>query len=197
MNVRRILSGNRVEDMFVYELDAGGRLRVTMHAEQGEYRDDEWVLDTVRRSEVSDEGTVVRSTSREVWPARFGPELVRLASARLESLSGLALVRYIDYLARNRLETAAYELAFWRKIVYPLATGMMIFLAVPLVLGRLGGAGVGQRILVGCLIAVTFHVTNEIFGKVGIVYGLNPALSAFAPLLAFLAVGVWLLLRVR
>ena len=85
----------------------------------------------------------------------------------------------------------------WTKVVYPLATGVMIVLAVPLVLGRLGGVGIGQRILAGCLIAVTFHVVNEVSGKMGIVYGLSPALSAFAPTLLFLAVGVWLLRRVR
>ena len=31
----------------------------------------------------------------------------------------------------------------------------------------------------------------------GIVYGLSPVLSAFAPTLLFLAAGVWLLNRVR
>ncbi len=98
-------------------------------------------------------------------------------------------MRYIDYLRENRLETAAYELALWMKIVYPLAIGVMIVLAVLLVLGRLGGAGIGQRILAGCLIAVTFHVVNEVSGKMGIVYGLNPSLSAFAPTLLFLAAG--------
>lgn len=197
VNVRRILSDNQVEDMFIYELDAGGRLQVAMHAEEGVYRNAKWILDSVRRSDVSEAGTVARTSSREVWPARFGPELVKLTSARLESLSGRALVRYIDYLEENRLEIAAYELALWRKIVYPLATGMMIFLAVPLVLGRLGGARVGQRILVGCLIAVAFHVINEISGKAGIVYGLNPALGAFAPVAAFLVAGMWMLRQVR
>ena len=91
----------------------------------------------------------------------------------------------------------AYELALWTKVVYPIATGVMMVLAVPLVLGRLGGFGIGSRILSGCLIAVTFHVVNEVSGKMGIVYGLNPVLSAFAPTLLFLAVGVGLLRRVR
>ena len=73
----------------------------------------------------------------------------------------------------------------------------MIVLAVPLVLGRLGGVGVGQRFLAGTLIAVTFHIVNEISSKMGIVYGLSPSLSAFAPTILFLAAGIWLLRRVR
>ena len=80
----------------------------------------------------------------EVWRTGFGPDLVKLSSARLESLSGPALLRLIDYLRTNRLDAAAYELALWNKVVYPLATGVMIVLAVPLVL-TLGGTGIGQR----------------------------------------------------
>ena len=197
VNMVRVRPGDRVEDMYIYEIDPNGALRTLTHAERARYRGSAWVLESVRRSEVSEAGVVTRSTPRTVWETRFGPDLVKLASARREGLSGLALARYIDYLRDNRLDTAAYELALWRKVVYPFATGVMIVLAVPLVLGRLGGAGIGQRILVGCLIAVTFHIVNEASGKLGIVYGLSPPVSAFAPTLAFLAAGVWLLRRVR
>ena len=197
VNVIRLRPGDRVEDMFIYEIDAAGALRSATHAAQARYRNAEWVLESVRRSDVSTAGIAIRATPREVWKAGFGPEFLEFSSARLESLSGRALVRYIDYLEENRLDTAAHELALWSRIVYPLATAVMIVLAVPLVLGRLGGAGLGQRILTGCLIAVTFHVVNEISGKVGIVYGLSPLLCAFAPTLTFLAAGTWMLRRTR
>ena len=197
VNAVHVRPDGGVEDMYIYEVDSEGTLRTVTHARRAHYRDSAWMLESVRRSDVSAGGVVTRFATRVEWETRFGPEFVRLASARLESLSGRALVRYIDYLRDNRLETAVYEHALWTKVVYPLATGVMIVLAVPLVLGRLGGAGIGQRILAGCLIAVTFHVVNEVSGKMGIVYGLNPGLSAFAPTLMFLAAGVWLLRRVR
>ena len=197
VNAVRVRPDDVVEDMYIYEIGPDGTLRTVTHARRAQYRDGAWMLESVRWSEVSADGVVTRSSSRVAWETGLGPDLVKLGSARLESLSGRALARYIDYLRDNRLETAAYELALWMKVVYPLATGVMIVLAVPLVLGRLGGTGIGPRILVGCLIAVTFHVVNEVSGKMGIVYGLSPAPSAFAPTLLFLVAGVWLLLRVR
>ena len=197
VNVIRTSPDGRAEDMFIYDLDDRGALRTVMHAMQAQYDDGAWVLESVRSSDISPDGVVTRVAPATVWETRLEPELVRLASARMESLSGLALVRYIRYLRDNRLESARYELALWMKVVHPLATGVMIVLAVPLVLGRLGAGGVGRRVLAGSLIAVTFHVVNEISGKIGIVYGLSPGLSAFAPALSFLAAGVWLLLRVR
>lgn len=197
VNAVRVRPDGDVEDMYIYEIDSEGALRTVTHARHARYREAAWTLESVRRSDVSTGGVVTRFAPRVEWATSFGPDLVRLASTRLESLSGRALVRYIDYLRDNRLETATYELALWTKIVYPLATGVMIVLAVPLVLGRLGGTGIGNRILVGCLIAVSFHVVNEISGKIGLVYGLSPPASAFAPTLMFLAVGAWLLSRVR
>ena len=197
VNAIRVRPDDEVGDMYIYEIDPEGALRTVTHALRARYRDGAWTLESVRESDVSVDGVVTRVAPTMVWETRFGPDLVKLASVRLESLSARALARYIDYLRDNRLETAAYELALWTKVVYPLATAVMIVLAVPLVLGRLGGVGIGQRILAGCLIAVTFHVVNEVSGKMGIVYGLNPALSAFAPTLLFLAAGVWLLRRVR
>ena len=195
--VRAAPGGDRVEDVFIYELDAEGRLRTATHAERARYLGDAWALESVRRSDVSAGGVTTRSIAATTWRTRFRPDLVEIVTVRPQSLSGLGLVRYIRYLEDNRLDTAVYELALWTKVAYPLATGVMIFLAVPLVLGRLGGTGVGQRILAGCLVAATFHIVNEISGKAGIVYGLSPLLCAFAPTLAFLVAGVWLLRRAR
>ena len=95
--------------MFIYELDARGALRTVTHARHSKFRDAAWMLESVRRSDVSAGGVVTRLTAKTEWDAPFGPDLVKLASVRLESLSGLALVRYIDYLRNNRLDTAAHE----------------------------------------------------------------------------------------
>ena len=82
INVRRIGSDDRIENLFVYELDADGGLRAAMHAGSGEYRDAEWILQDVRRSELSQRGIVVRATAQEKWAASFGPDYFELTSAR-------------------------------------------------------------------------------------------------------------------
>ena len=197
VNAARVRPDGGVEDMYIYRLAPDGTLRALTHAARARYEDGAWTLESVRRSDVSADGVETRFDPTVVWKTRVGPDLVGLAAVREESLSGRTLGQYIEYLRANRLDAAAYELALWMKIAHPLATGVMIVLAVPLVLGRLGGTGIGQRILAGCLIAVTFHVVNEVSGKMGVVYGVHPALSAFSPTLLFLAAGVWLLRRVR
>ena len=106
-------------------------------------------------------------------------------------------MRYIDYLRSNGLETAPYELALWSKLIHPLSTAVMIFIALPLVLGRLGSVGIGQRIFAGIIIAVSFLVVEQLASHAGLSFGLNPAVAASAPTLLFFAFAVWMFHRVN
>ena len=101
------------------------------------------------------------------------------------------------YLRDNRQDSAPYELALWGKLMAPLATGVMIFLAIPFVFGPLRSVGMGQRVLVGALVGIGFHIMNQTFQQLGLVYGLSPVLSAVLPTGLFLALGIWMMRRVR
>ena len=113
------------------------------------------------------------------------------------SLSALGLFRYFRYLEANGLSTTRYRLALWEKLIHPLAVGVMIFLAIPLVLGKLHAVGLGQRILVGIIVGIAFYVAQQTAMQMGIVYGLTPFLSAVMPTASFFAVGLWLIRQLR
>lgn len=195
INVRDVLPDRRMKNLFIYEFDDRHRLRVVTHAEHAAYRDGQWLLESVVQSVIDRAGVERRELETAAWSSAFEPELADLVTVHPEGLSLVGLYRYIDYLRSNDLRTARFELAFWSKLAYPAATAVMIFLALPLVLGRLGTGGVGPRIVVGTLIAVGFHVVQQASGHVGLVYGLDPAFCALAPTLAFFGVGVWLVRR--
>ena len=54
---------------------------------------------------------------------------------------------------------------------------------------------IGQRVSLGCLVGIIFHIFNQIAGHMGIVYNFNPALSVAFPTLIMLGVIIWLLRR--
>jgi len=197
INVKRILPGRQIADLFVYELDVQRRLRVATHAERARFRNGKWELSGVRQSVIGERTVRARTLDSAQWVSKFEPSLLNVIAVKPESLSAVGLVHYTRYLRRNGLDAARFELAFWNKLVYPLATGVMIFLAVPLDLGRLGTASLGQRIVVGVLAGITFHVVNQASGQIGVVYGLSPFGSAVFPTAVFLAFGLWRLREVR
>ena len=149
----------------------------------------------MHQSQIDENGVVASSAPRARWESVFRPDLVSVVAVRPESLSAIGLSRYIDYLRQNELKTARFELALWTKLAYPLATAVMVLLALPLVLGRFRRSGLGSRILVGALLGVGFHILHQVSGHVGILYGLNAAFSAFAPSVLFAAAGYWMMRR--
>jgi len=195
INIRKVLPGNRVADVYIYEFDDRGRLRVATRAERGRYRDRAWVLENLHQSMLSGSGVTSRVVERASWESPFQPDLIPVVAASPESLSAVGLYHYLDYLRDNGLDTARHELALWNKVVYPLSTGVMIFLALPLVLGRLRIAGIGARIVAGTLIAIGFHVFHQAAMHLALVFDLNPALSVLAPTMLFFGCGFAMMRR--
>lgn len=197
INIRRVSPGNRMENVSIYEFDAERRLRVATHAARATHDDGQWMLEDIVQSHVRIDGVTRSEIAAAAWKSLFEPDLVNVVSVRPESLSVIGLRRYMAYLSKNNLDTDPFELALWHKFIYPLASGVMILLAVPMVLGRLKSAALGQRILVGVLVGIGFHVLDQASGHLGLVYGFSPMVSASAPTLLFAAAAAWMLGRIR
>ncbi len=197
IHVRKLLSGDEVADLYIYEFDKDNRLRVVTKADHARFQDDKWLLEDILQSRIGDDRVAGNKIASAAWNSLFVPELVEVVSVKPESLSALGLYRYLDYLRDNGLSTERYEVAFWGKLVYPLATGVMIFLGVAMVLGQLGAATMGTRMLVGALVGIGFHTAHQTSVQMGVVYGLSPFFSTLTPTLLFLGVGLWMLRSTR
>ena len=73
----------------------------------------------------------------------------------------------------------------------------MLILAMPFLFGSNRGGGAGQRVFIGIIVGIVFHLANRSVNELGIVYGFSPIVSAFMPSLIFFGVGVLALRRVR
>ena len=196
INIGRMHSAEAMQDVVIYEFDDAWRLRVATRAASARHDGEGWQLEQAVQSVFGPEGVRTQRIGHASWQAFLAPEMVRVVAVTPESLSALGLYRYIGYLQDNGLDSRQFEVALWSKFAYPLATGVMIFLAVPLVLGRLSSAGLGGRVLVGSLLGIGFHVVQQTATAAGVVFSLQPALAVMTPMLVFLAVGVVLLRRV-
>ncbi len=196
INIKAVLPGDRLEGVYIYEFDDDARLRTSTYADSANYADGQWRLQGIRQTEVGEYGVVAREIDQASWSSVLRPELLSIVAVKPEILSIWSLVRYIDYLESNNLETRLYRHAMWAKIFYPVATAVMVFLAVPLVLSsRSRSVSMGRRVMLGFLIGLAFHVGNQAAGNLGAVVDLSPFASAAAPTLVALAVGMLMLKR--
>ena len=187
---------DRMRDVRVYEFSPDRRLQSATRAREASHDGQNWLLSRVARSSFESGRVVSQRLDTMSWTGFLAPEMVRVVAVTPETLSATGLLRYIDYLRSNGLESAPFEIALWTKLAYPLATGVMIFLAVPLVLGRLQAAGLGVRILIGSLLGIGFHIAQQTAAAAGVVFSLSPLPSVLAPMLVFLTGGLLLMRRI-
>ncbi|HHI92920.1 MAG TPA: LPS export ABC transporter permease LptG [Gammaproteobacteria bacterium] len=195
VNVRNILPGERLGQIFIFERDAVHRLVKLVQAESAVYRNDGWILQGVLSSDIGEQGVTSARVDEAPWQTNLSPDLLNVVTVKPNTLSILGLYEYVQYLNDNGLDAAVYEQALWGKVVAPLVTAVMVFLSIPFVFGPLRSVGVGHRILVGTLTGVGFYILNQMFTYMGLVFDFNPLLSALAPAgVAFMA-GYYMLRR--
>jgi len=56
---------------------------------------------------------------------------------------------------------------------------------------------IGQRIFVGIMIGMSFHLLNQIFGNLSVVYQLSAMLGAFLPSIVLVTVAMVMMRRLR
>lgn len=195
INIREILPGDQVKDIFIYEFDGDSELRTSTHAQQARYIEGQWILEQISQTMISDTGIEQRRVDRAAWDSLLRPDLIAMVAIQPDSLSVWTLVKYIRFLANNGQSAQRYEHALWVKVTYPFASAVMVFLAIPMVLRAGRSTTIGQRVLVGGLIGLGFHLLNQAAGHLGVVYDIAPAISAGGPALAMFIVGIVLLFR--
>lgn len=196
INVRAVHDDGVLAGLQIYEFGERQELLRISAARSARYRDGEWWLSDVSRSEVGRLETRTEHLDELRWTSRLNPDLLEVISIKPGSMSISGLYHYVSYLKDNDLSTGRYEIEFWTKVMLPIATCVMVFAALPFVFGPLRSVGVGQRMLVGILVGLGFYLLNQIIGYLGLVYGLNPLACALVPTLLLLGGSAYMMRRV-
>ncbi|WP_127471332.1 LPS export ABC transporter permease LptG [Thiomicrorhabdus aquaedulcis] len=134
-------------------------------------------------------------TIAETFPLK-PEELVNL-NIETRYLSAWNLYQYINFLDTNQLESGLYQLELWRKITLPLVVAAMIAIVFPLIFGSLRQVTMGQRVFIGVLIGMGFHLLNQLIGNLTVIYHFPIVLGALLPALSVLLVALFWLSRAR
>jgi lipopolysaccharide export system permease protein len=195
INIRKVLPDGKVEQVYIYEFDDNDELRSSIHAERGEYDDGNWLLEDISQSTISKESVSSQYIELANWDSLLEPEMVNLLIVNPEYLTFLGLLNYIDFLKQNAQDSQRYEQALWAKLVRPFSILAMIVLAVPLVRGTARTTAVGQRVFIGALIGIIFHIVNQMSSHLGVVYNIPAIFSVTVPTIILGALTLYMLKR--
>ncbi len=196
INIREIMPGGRLRDIYIYEFDDNKRLKVSTHARAAFYTGNAWRLSDLKQSRLSDAGVEMESSRQAVWGSLLDPGMLSLLVVDPHTLPVWGLYRYIGFMQDNGLSAISYQVAFWGKLAMPLVILAMMFLSVPLLFGTLRSGGIGQRIFVGVLIGIGFYVLSKALSQLSVVYTVSPLLTSLAPAFICIVVASLILRRI-
>jgi lipopolysaccharide export system permease protein len=198
VNVSRVMPETVIHDVKIYEFDADYRLRAISLAKTGEYqRENLWRLKNVVQTRFEDDRTNVSHIPEAYWRSVLDPSVLTVLMVVPEQMSLLELYSYIQHLSENRQETARYEIVLWSKIIYPFAVLVMMVLALPFAYFHIREGGVSGKIFTGIMLGLGFHLSNRLFGHLGLLNAWPPLFSAIFPTLAFLGAAIWMMWKVE
>jgi lipopolysaccharide export system permease protein len=198
INIRQVeLPDTTLLGVKIYEFDADHRLQSVSLAERGRYLGaSQWRLTGVTKTVLDGGATRVSHAPEMIWRSVLDPSFLSVLLVQPERMSAANLYQYIDYLSENKQKTSRYEIAFWKKVCYPVAVLVMMFLALPFAQFQRRSGGIGMRIFSGIMLGLLFYTFNMFFTYLGVLYDWPPLPSAVFPTLMFflLAAGMlwWL-----
>jgi len=156
-----------------------------------------WRLLKVAQTQFGPAGPVVAHFAEAEWRSAVNPDLLNVLIVVPDRMSAWKLYRYLQHLAGNRQKTERYEIALWKKLFYPLATLVMMALALPFAYMHARSGMVGVKVFLGIMLGIFFHMLNSLFSHVGLLKEWPPVAAAAVPSMLFLGTAILMMLWIE
>lgn len=187
VNVREVLPDASLQSVRVFEFDDRFQLQSISQAERGHYLGaGTWLLEAVVRTVFEDDKAHVEQYGELNWKSALNPDLLAVLMVVPERMSLLNLYRFIQHLSANQQKTDRYDIAVWKKLIYPLAALVMMALALPFAYMQDRMGAVSIRVFAGIMLGIGFHMLNGLFSSLGVINSWPPFFSAITPSVLFL-----------
>lgn len=213
LNVRETRASGQLLGLKLYEFDQEFRLSSLILAERAEYLGgNRWRLLDVQETRFEAASRDARWVGMDLSAkdlkllsrqrlkekellSEITPQLITVLFATdPDRMSAYDLALYSSHLEENKQNSQRYEIAFWKKVTYPLAVFVMMALALPFAYLHVRSGGVSLKIFIGIMIGVGFHLLNTLFSTLGLLNTWPAWFTAIAPSLFFFllaAMALW------
>ncbi|MEO8755547.1 MAG: LPS export ABC transporter permease LptG [Casimicrobiaceae bacterium] len=191
VNIRTVLSDMTLVGVRIYEFDRDLRLVAVRSAESGRFAGQgQWNLEKVKVTEIGRDSTTVSAMPTWVWQSVLQPSILTVYQVAPERLALSTLYDNIRVLGNNAQKTSRFEIAFWSKVLYPVAVIVMMMLALPFAQFQRRQGGVGFRIFLGTMLGLSFWLIERLFSYLGVLNDWAPFFSASFPLIVFASIAI-------
>jgi lipopolysaccharide export system permease protein len=194
INVQEVLPDSSLRGVRIYDFDDQYRLRSISEAEAGQYQPpDHWRLTNIAETFFDGARARVAHVPQAEWHSALTPDILTVLMVVPERMSLVNLVLYVRHLEENHQKTQRYEIALWKKLFYPLASLVMMALALPFAYSHDRSMAVSIKVFTGVMIGIAFYMLNGLFSSLGVINSWHPFYAAVTPSALFLAAAAGML----
>ncbi|MFJ1210963.1 LPS export ABC transporter permease LptG [Burkholderia pyrrocinia] len=209
VNVGSLSPDSTISNVRIYEFDSKFQLQNLRIAQTGRYEPPgHWLLKGVTETELTpikpisgqpaDALNPVYRSQQVLLPeyrlrSDLTPQILSVLLVSPERMSIVNLFRYIQHLRENQQDTQRYDIALWRKLLYPFAVFVMLVLSLPFAYLHTRAGVVGVKVFGGIMLGMSFQLLNTLFSHIGTLNTWPAPLTAATPGLIYLALGLFAL----
>ncbi|NMM38967.1 MAG: LPS export ABC transporter permease LptG [Glaciimonas sp.] len=203
-NINELRADGQLRGVKIYELDLEFHMTALILAESAEYVGAHiWRLKnveltrfpSVKFEDNAASRVAIEKLSSQNMVSEITPEILSVLFTDPDRMSAIDLAAYTKHLEDNKQGTERYEIAFWKKVIYPFVILVMMAMALPFAYLHFRSGGVSLKIFAGIMIGVSFQLINSLFSHLGLLNTWPAFATAALPsalfLLAALSVLWW------
>jgi lipopolysaccharide export system permease protein len=215
-NVREIRADGTLVDVKLYEFDTNMRMRTLTTAATATFSGNStWRLADVTETRFNNTrvlpapgaplaaGATIQSTFGQETASvstrklatldlvsEITPRILTVSATAPARMSATELAVYTRHLTENRQENQRYKIAFWKKLIDPLAIFVLMAMALPFGYLQQRSGGVSLKIFTGIMLGVSFLLINTLFSSLGMLSTWPAFLTAVAPSVLYLVLAL-------
>lgn len=198
-HIQKVPSVNEIEGLHQYQFDDAHHLVRSRYIQKAVYKDNLWQLTGVdesilpkmnRTADKPTDKVVTQYTESLTEKLPLSPNLLVGSAQDPNELDLLQLTKLILAKRAAHLDPAQYEVNFWRRVLQPVSTFVMVLIAFPFIFGSTRSRSVGQRFMIGVSVGFLFHVLNELAVPISQIYQIQPLMASTLPIVFFAIIGM-------
>lgn len=193
MHMNAVQPDGVIHGLSLFKFNNERWLVASTFAERAIYQGDHWRLENAVTTRISKDGTSRHEAPRLRWETELSPSVLSVLIVKPENLSISGLYTYARYLDNQGLNSTNYWLAFWKKVLGPVAIAVLVLVAISFVFGPLRSVTMGFRVFTGIIVGLIFKYMQDLLGPMSLVFGFNPILAIAAPIVISAVVGAILM----
>ncbi|GAA6134141.1 LPS export ABC transporter permease LptG [Oceaniserpentilla sp. 4NH20-0058] len=179
----------------VYEFDDEKQLTVMTHAKRAIYQRGEWSMENVSITKWDEINTISIKRQTDTFQTELTPDRLKFVAQKPGDMAISTLFRYSQYLEAQGLGDGEFMLAFWKKVLQPVSIFALVLVGISFIFGPLRSVTMGQRLFSGIMVGLVYKIAVDLFGPMGLLFGIGPLLANLIPIILCLIWGGWMLRR--